>query len=253
MRLNENTYPTYFQIQSTEGLANLKLAPCFDRVVRDYSDLLVGIAKVWVQVKHKYYLTKPFKEAIAKAYPKITKDLKHLEYKKPDAGVFFSDEGFILYLLHPQVYENVKEDPNINAVFYAFHKTRLNGVIYLSNTNHIHSCTDLTDEQCDKWANSIMATFYFINECETEQLIVKAGEKSKNKKHDPAHVYNESKSDVIVLDCKWFTEIIRNIPFMVNGHFRWQPFGEKHGKRKLIWIEEFKKEGYHRKATKETL
>jgi hypothetical protein len=256
MRLNENTYPTYFQIQTKEGLADLKLAPCFDRVIKtteNYQDLIIGLCKVYWQVKHKYYITKPFKEAITKAYPKIQKDLKHLTYDKPDAGIYISESGFILYLMNPQHMELPGDQEPVKAVFYAFHKTRLNACIYITKNQTVHGITDMSDDDVDKWVNSMLATYYFINECETEQLIVQPGTKSKNKNSDPAHVYNESKEPVIVLDCKWFTEIIRNIPFMVNGHFRWQPFGEKHGKRKLIWIEEFKKEGYHRKPTKESV
>jgi hypothetical protein len=52
------------------------------------------------------------------------------------------------------------------------------------------------------------------------------------------------------LDCKWFTDIIREAPFRVKGHLRWQFFGEKKAKRKLIWIDEFEKSGYKRSATK---
>lgn len=49
-----------------------------------------------------------------------------------------------------------------------------------------------------------------------------------------------------VFDSKWFTEICNNNEFIVSGHFRLQPYGD--GTKKLIWINEFKKHGYHRKA-----
>lgn len=49
-----------------------------------------------------------------------------------------------------------------------------------------------------------------------------------------------------VFDSKWFTEICNNKEFIVSGHFRLQPYGD--GTKKLIWINEFKKHGYHRKA-----
>lgn len=49
-----------------------------------------------------------------------------------------------------------------------------------------------------------------------------------------------------VFDSKWFTEVCNNNEFIVSGHFRLQPYGD--GSRKLIWINEFKKHGYHRKA-----
>lgn len=48
-------------------------------------------------------------------------------------------------------------------------------------------------------------------------------------------------------DSKWYTEISNDESFQVSGHFRLQPYGD--GTRRLIWINEFMKNGYHRKAT----
>jgi len=48
-------------------------------------------------------------------------------------------------------------------------------------------------------------------------------------------------------DSKWYTEICNDESFQVSGHFRLQPYGD--GSRRLIWINEFTKNGYHRKAT----
>ncbi len=50
-----------------------------------------------------------------------------------------------------------------------------------------------------------------------------------------------------LFDSKWYTEISNDESFQVSGHFRLQPYGD--GTRKLIWINEFTKNGYHRKAT----
>lgn len=46
---------------------------------------------------------------------------------------------------------------------------------------------------------------------------------------------------------KWYTEISNDESFKVSGHFRLQPYGD--GTKRLIWINEFTKNGYHRKAT----
>ena len=48
-------------------------------------------------------------------------------------------------------------------------------------------------------------------------------------------------------DSKWYTEISNDESFQVSGHFILQPYDD--GTRKLIWINEFTKHGYHRKAT----
>ena len=52
--------------------------------------------------------------------------------------------------------------------------------------------------------------------------------------------------DYYRFDSKWYTEICNDESFKVSGHFRLQPYGD--GTRRLIWINEFTKNGYHRKA-----
>lgn len=61
---------------------------------------------------------------------------------------------------------------------------------------------------------------------------------------------NDTGLDVIVLDSRWFREIIRTEGFTVRGHFRLQPCKDDAGvwTRKLIFIKEFEKHGYHRRA-----
>lgn len=59
---------------------------------------------------------------------------------------------------------------------------------------------------------------------------------------------NESDLQINVLDSKWFTETIRSEGFAVSGHFRLQPYGPGMSKRKLIYIDDFLKTGYTRKA-----
>ena len=60
---------------------------------------------------------------------------------------------------------------------------------------------------------------------------------------------NDTKHNVIFANSLWKTNISTG-GFAVRGHFRLQPFGEGLSKRKLIWIEEFTKDGYNRKATR---
>lgn len=49
-------------------------------------------------------------------------------------------------------------------------------------------------------------------------------------------------------DCSWYTTIIRNEGFSVRGHFRLQPCGAGKRDKKLIYIHEFQKHGYVRRA-----
>ena len=67
------------------------------------------------------------------------------------------------------------------------------------------------------------------------------------KKNNRAQTLTLPGLEYYIFDSKWYTEICNDESFQVSGHFRLQPYGD--GTRKLIWINEFTKNGYHRKAT----
>jgi hypothetical protein len=50
------------------------------------------------------------------------------------------------------------------------------------------------------------------------------------------------------MDSTWFTQLVISNAFNVRGHFRLQPCGPELKERKLIWIQDFQKSGYTRKA-----
>jgi hypothetical protein len=60
---------------------------------------------------------------------------------------------------------------------------------------------------------------------------------------------NDTKSNITILDSKWFTDLVNSNSFSVRGHFRLQP-KKKDGEwtKELIWINDFIKNGYHRQA-----
>lgn len=62
---------------------------------------------------------------------------------------------------------------------------------------------------------------------------------------------NELKNPFIIVDSMWNNIVVRNIGFTVSGHFRLQPCGKGLSDLKLIFIDEFQKEGYVRGAKKE--
>lgn len=74
--------------------------------------------------------------------------------------------------------------------------------------------------------------------------------KSRNKSVEGEKCINETEFDLNYVDCTWFTTIIRTEGFKVRGHFRLQPKKDAFGEwtRELIYINEFEKHGYTRKA-----
>lgn len=74
--------------------------------------------------------------------------------------------------------------------------------------------------------------------------------KARTKIHAHGCKYlNETDLDIEYLDSKWFTSLVNCKGFKVGGHFRLQP-KKKDGEwtKELIWIQDFEKKGYNRKA-----
>lgn len=81
---------------------------------------------------------------------------------------------------------------------------------------------------------------------EIETLETQTKQKKEVKVKKKTKIITENGISYFTFDSKWFTEICNNNEFIVSGHFRLQPYGD--GSKRLIWINEYKKYGYHRKA-----
>lgn len=108
--------------------------------------------------------------------------------------------------------------------------------------------------------------FSFRNKCEDSFFVVRIlaylyygdittkviNPKSNVRLSSYSRFVNNSKFQITYVDSLWKQRISAD-GFKVRGHFRMQPFGEGRKKKKLIWVEEFSKDGYNRKATRELI
>ncbi len=97
--------------------------------------------------------------------------------------------------------------------------------------------------------NILVSTLHilaFLKYAEIETVELKPKEK---KKLFDCKYLNETNETIEIIDSSWFRTIINSEGFNVRGHFRLQP-KKKDGKwtKELIWINEFKKKGFVRKA-----
>jgi hypothetical protein len=88
---------------------------------------------------------------------------------------------------------------------------------------------------------------FFIEHAEVETIHLN---KQSGISHLNIKYQNATKKNVKIFDSKWIRTIVMGESFNVRGHFRMQPCGDARGKRKLIWINDFQKEGYTRIAGK---
>lgn len=89
----------------------------------------------------------------------------------------------------------------------------------------------------------------FLEFAEVETVTI--GQKSaigKRYKFDDEKYINYLDAEVEIIDSRWFRSIVRDQEFGVSGHFRLQPYGPGRAKRKLVYIKDFIKHGYHRRA-----
>lgn len=91
---------------------------------------------------------------------------------------------------------------------------------------------------------SMIILFKKYAKCE----ILYVNRKSKIKDNKDRHL-NGLDIDISILDCTWFTTIVRSEGFKVRGHFRLQPKKiDGEWTKELIYINEFEKHGYTKTA-----
>lgn len=95
------------------------------------------------------------------------------------------------------------------------------------------------------WITLIYLAFYHFAEVEVK--IISSATSQKKIVLNSEKYLNETKPKIEIVDSNWFTKIIRIVGFSVSGHFRLQPHGQNLSKRKLIWIDEYQKDGFTRK------
>ena len=87
----------------------------------------------------------------------------------------------------------------------------------------------------------------FIHFFETDRIVLNVNRNPRAQVNDTQYV-NLTPRNIHIIDTNWFTNIIRVDPFLVSGHIRFQACGQGYQERKMIWINEYEKKGYVRKA-----
>lgn len=201
------------------------------------------------------YITQPFYEAYRKAEPKLKEIV--LKTVMDDSGTFIFQwphhTQTIFYRIKSIGNGDTKE---LEAFILMLTKTPKNDSyavdlsIYLEQEkNQIMDVIwkGFADQGRDLawWVADLMLMKTFMQYAEVETKIVPAKRKEN---HVGVKYVNETNNNVEIMDSTYFTTISRTEGFGVRGHFRFQPFGIGLKEKRLIWISDFEKKGYHRKA-----
>lgn len=224
----------------------------------DFSNYLIDtlIDNIHKFDKNINYITRPFVDAVTSAKDKLSNLLQDMKDDGLDfcfSGTFITDVSvvFIDYNLKNKIQ---------NYTCFSFLK---NGAL-ISFTK-----TDIKNNKTAIWVSKSLLQMEFFNKNTQIQIASFIAKEAilwqmfksyaqVETKHLPANkvtkdinckYVNDTIFNITQLDSTWFTNLVKSDAFKVRGHFRLQP-KKVEGKwtRELIWINEFQKHGYTRKA-----
>lgn len=202
-------------------------------------------ANLWACGEKIRLTSKPFADAIEKSWDKFPKDT--WQYVMNEHGVLVGNAITLVYAV--KGYSNFELYVfNSQSSYYFGCFKCINGVFKGEISKELIARAGGNAQLVQNaFISELFVTLAFINFVDIEKKTLSP--KSRDKAVVCKYV-NDSKSTIEVLDCKWYTTLHYPNSFPVRGHFRWQPCGEGLKDRKLIWINDFMKEGYTAPARK---
>jgi len=207
-----------------------------------------------------YYLSKKINDTLVEDF-KVQEKLNELLHEvNPTKGImllptsrynpFFN--SFAYYVDKNQ--NSIDNELNFSLAFYGvrgieifisgtFIKKKFESLSFIADDLEFYIEKDLAFERFINYAFNILLFMQFA-EIET---VITEGKPSKGKskvKFNNEKFLNESKIQIEIIDSNWFKRLIRTGAFKVKGHFRLQPYGTLNLLRKLIWIDDYTKNGY---------
>lgn len=261
MKISYRNYPILEKLNNS-SLGNIPLFESDKMFFDFFGRLFIDIWKLHCNnfKKEINVISKAFDSAALKASDKLI-DLYN-DIIKNDTSDFKINGTFIVgdfvYMID---YEIKRGSEDNELAFFMFDKYGIPLAYYYDSSKNkiyqngwISSCFDVNKDidSIHKW---IIGKFLFIviykmfkSYAQVETKIINPNSKIKE---IACKYVNDTNFQITYLNSNWFTNLIKSDAFNVRGHFRLQPkkINDKWTKE-LIWINEFQKSGYKRKATK---
>lgn len=211
--------------------------------------------------KNLALFSKRFVEAMDKSFLKFTQyHIDILAECDGENGVvkspYFIEGSFVVYSikngsLSLWIFHNIPNAHNRPMSIPTYYiaaspKDRIKGENHQIDCMIIQLLDKYYETNIGDYVNMVLDYLCLRQWAEVEISETKTTQKKELKEKKKTRVVIESGITYFIFDSKWFTEICNNNEFIVSGHFRLQPYGD--GTKRLIWINEFMKHGYHRKA-----
>lgn len=245
MRIDKEKFPALFDdnIVLKKFIAELE-----GEVIKTYGNMIKDAKK------NLFYVASTIMDHISDSFPKLAKFWE--EIPSTIRGLLFVSQGKPHCLLY--FVENLEDRTLIMGQYsamygqdhigdlFAGYIPKGTGEIQFHSYEYVASSASSVGDITAVITKIILATELFINYAEIEKKEVQP---SRQIWEGPTCLYNnKTKSPITVIDSTWFTHLVSSGAFKVSGHYRLQPYGHGLTKKKLIWINDFEKTGYTRKA-----
>lgn len=235
----------------------------------EFADMLQGVfAEGWMAdaVKNIYYPSHTFDAALEKSHQvfdeMIRKPSNLIDVHEDCCFITGQHRKVKTFILFQQTYEDgwnqyyLIETVEGMMTFFCIYGMKADRETlrahFIWRPEHEHPCFDgVSDVDAVWWRLEMVYGYLIFKRYSDVELEVVCREKTLRKSgilHEK--VNNFMGINVTLLDSRWFTTICRNEGFAVRGHFRLQPY-KNNGvwDRKLIYINPYTKNGYHRVAS----
>lgn len=257
MKINQERFPALFDdeiiLRKYRGLIS-------DRIYSQMKDVL-QISKGVIT-----YLAKPIIDPMLLSFKKLAPHRKELK-DSCRALVYVSKAGnphvlqYVLLVednrinIMGQIHFIVNVDKDFGCLFNIYIDRLENDLVTFRSYPDIPPIIAIQqhDDMLNVALSAIISAELFINFAEVETKVMKPNTQIWDERMVNAIYNNKTCHNITVLDSTWYQNLISSGVFTVRGHFRMQPCGPNNSKRKLTWISEFEKSGYHRKAKIESI
>lgn len=254
MRIDKERFPALFDhaivLKNYKGI--------LDQITMDKMASMVVIAD-----SVRTYLARPIIDPMLTSYKKLVPHRKELT-DSCRSLIYMSKAGnphvmhYVLLVeedrinIHGQAHFIVPNSPAFGMLFSVFVDRSDNELLHFRSYPDVPPIVNIKthDDILNVALYTILSAELFINFAEVETKLMAPNTKIWDERGVNAIYNNKTMHDITVIDSTWYQNLVSSGAFNVRGHFRLQPFGPERKQRRLQWIADFQKEGYHRKAKK---
>lgn len=229
------------------------------KITKDQESAIMEFSKLKGNCRKLVVFSKPFVDTMDKSYLKFTQfHIDILEELDGENGIvrspYFIEGCYVVYrvkngCLTLWIFQN-NLDKHLSIPTYYIcttPKDKIKGKGHQLDCMIIPLLDGCIEVGLEDYINMVFDYLCLRRWAEVQLGQVSTQIKKEVKKNNRIQTVTEKGLEYYTFDSKWYTEICNDESFQVSGHFRLQPYGD--GSKQLIWINEYTKNGYHRKAT----